>query len=109
MMNAPMQDYFTISRFEAADLEPALFDHEAHIYVAWLYLGEYPRDQAITSFDAALRRLTKKIGAESKYNAMITWLFLLLIAERMITGEDWSAFRARNTDLFDDRPRAQAA
>ncbi len=104
-----MQEYFTISRFEAGDLDPTRFDHEAHIYVAWLYLREYPRDVALASFDAALRRLTEKIGATSKYNAMITWLFLLLIAERMIASEDWAAFRARNTDLFDDQPRSQAA
>lgn len=108
-MNREMEAYFTIDRFEAADFDPTRFDHEAHIYVAWLYLREYPRDEAVASFDAALRRLTEKIGATSKYNAMITWLFLLLIAERMLKGEEWAAFRARNTDLFDDRPRAQAA
>lgn len=108
-MNGSLQDYFTISRFEAADLDPARFDHEAHLYMAWLYLQEYPRDKAITSFDRALRGLTEKIGATSKYNALITWLFLLLIAERMIPSENWVAFRARNTDLFDDRPRSQAA
>ena len=94
---------------ESREAYPTRFDHEAHIYVAWLYLREYPRDQAIAAFDAALRRLTEKIGATSKYNAMITWLFLLLIAERMNNGEDWAAFRARNSDLFDDRPRSQAA
>ena len=108
-MNESLQDYFTIPRFENADLDPARFDHEAHVYVAWLYLREYPRSKAMASFDAALRRLTEKIGATSKYNAMITWLFLLLIAERMVTGEDWGAFRARNSDLLDDRPRSQAA
>ena len=108
-MNTALQEYFTISRFQAADLDPARFDHEAHIYVAWLYLREYPREVAIASFDAALRRLTEKIGAAPKYNAMITWLFLLLIAERMDASEDWAAFRASNTDLFGDRPRPQAA
>jgi hypothetical protein len=40
---------------------------------------------------------------------MIAWLFLLLIAERAQKGEDWSAFRARNADLFDDLPRVRAA
>jgi hypothetical protein len=36
-------------------------------------------------------------------------LFLLLIAERAREGEDWSAFRTRNSDLFDDFPRSAAA
>ncbi|WP_428028557.1 hypothetical protein, partial [Altererythrobacter sp.] len=44
-----------------------------------------------------------------KYSAMITWLFLLLIAERARDDEDWTAFRSRNDDLFAGRPGQQAA
>ena len=99
----------TIERFDKADIDPARFDHEAHVYVGWLYVTEYQRDEAVARFDAALQRLVRKIGAEQKYNAMITWLFLLLIAERVRADEDWPAFRARNGDLFDGRPRQAAA
>lgn len=108
-MNSSLRDRLTIKRFEAGDMDPATFDHEAHIYVGWLYVSAYSRKDAIARFDAALQRLTQKIGAANKYNAMITWLFLLLIAERAQEGEDWSAFRARNSDLFDERPRSKAA
>src|SRR5210317_990966 len=108
-MDKETRDQLTLARFEAGDIDPALFDHEAHIYVAWQYIGSYARNDAIARFDAALRRLTEKIGATNKHNAMITWLFLLLIAERAQKGEDWSAFRARNADLFDDLPRVRAA
>ena len=102
-------DEFTIERFEAGDIDPARFDHEAHVYVAWLYVNAWHRDEAVARFDAALQRLVRKIGAESKYSAMITWLFLLLIAERSRDGEDWPAFRSRNDDLFAGRPRQRAA
>lgn len=108
-MDRALQDQLTIERFEASDIDPALFDHEAHIYVGWQYIVAYARNDAVARFDAALRRLTEKIGASDKYNAMITWLFLLLIAERAQEGEDWSAFRARNSDLFDERPRSEVA
>lgn len=108
-MSHDLAKLFTVERFEVAALDPALFDHEAHIYVGWLYLRAYPRDEAIARFDAALRRLTEKIGATGKYNAMITWLFLLLIDERRRDDDDWFAFRKRNADLFDDRPRSKAA
>jgi hypothetical protein len=101
--------HLTIERFESGNIDPARFDHEAHIYVAWLYLANMPKEQAVEQFDSALRRFTRKIGAEQKYNAMITWLFLLLIAERRRDGEDWVAFRARNDDLFKQRPNSQAA
>ena len=103
-----LRDY-SIERFEAADIDPERFDHETHVYVGWLYVQAFPRDEAVARFDNALRRLVAKIGAESKYNAMITWLFLLLIAERAQEGEDWPAFRARNADLVDARPRSLAA
>ena len=99
----------SIERFERGDIDPACFDHEAHVYVGWLYVTEFGSDEAVARFDAALRRLVKKIGAEPKYNAMITWLFLLLIAERVRRNEDWPAFRSRNSDLIDGRPRREAA
>ena len=108
-MGGSLADRFSIDRFEAGDIDPAGFDHEAHVYVGWLYVKAFPRTEAIARFDAALLRLTARIGAESKYNAMITWLFLLLIDERAQKDEDWAAFRARNTDLFEDRPRLNAA
>jgi hypothetical protein len=108
-MTDRLQHDFTLERFEAADIDPGRFDHAAHVYVGWLYVRAYPRPEAIARFDAALRRFTRKIGAADKYNAMITWLFLMLIAERSRDGEDWPAFRTRNSDLFDERPRAAAA
>lgn len=95
----------SIARFEAGDIEPAAFDHAAHIYVAWLYVRAYPAREAVSRFDAALRRFTERVGASAKYNAMITWLFMLLIIERSRAGESWSEFRSGNADLFDDRPR----
>jgi hypothetical protein len=100
------REALTIERFEASAIDPACFDHEAHVYVGWLYIMTYAQDDAIARFDAALRRLTEKIGATAKYNAMITWLFRKLIAERARTGEDWPAFRTRNADLLDDWPRS---
>ena len=104
-----LQAEYSIEKFEAGDVDPARFDHEAHIYVGWLYVKAYECADAISQFDTALRRLTENIGATDKYNAMITWLFLLLIDERAQEGEDWPAFRTRNNDLFEGRPRAAAA
>ncbi len=98
----------TIARFEAAQLEASRFTHEAHVYVAWLYLREYGAHEALARFDDALRRLVKALGVEAKYNAMITWLFMKLLAERVRAGETWTSFRARNTDLIDGRPRSLA-
>lgn len=108
-MSAQHRAELSIARFESGDVDPARFDHAAHIYVAWLYVRAYPGKEAVTRFDAALRRFTGRIGARDKYNATVTWLFMLLITERSRTGEGWAEFRARNADLFDDFPRTAAA
>lgn len=91
----------TLARFEASSIDAERFDHEAHIYVGWLYLEACPVTEAITRFTAALRRLTDRLGVPGKYHDTITWFFMLLIAERRIAGEDWSSFRNNNPDLFD--------
>ena len=108
-MKESFREALTIERFEASAIDPACFDHEAHVYVGWLYIMTYAQDAAIARFDAALRRLTEKIGATAKYNAMITRLFQKLIAARARTGEDWPAFRTRNADLLDDWPRSPSS
>ena len=95
----------TIENFEASHIDGSSFDHRSHIYVAWLYLDAFDTEVAIQRFDAALRRLVVALGAESKYNAMVTWLFLKLIAARKRDDEDWESFASHNEDLFAQFPR----
>jgi len=92
----------TIESFEAGCFDATSFDHEAHLYVAWLYVRKYPPAEAIGRFSAALRRLTASLGVPGKYHATITWFFLLLIAERCACtpAPDWEAFRQANQDLL---------
>ncbi|MEE4163213.1 MAG: hypothetical protein V2I25_11965 [Woeseiaceae bacterium] len=94
---------YTIERFERLDVDPARFDHAAHIYVARLFLAHYPEREAIDRFSRALRRLTLAAGAPEKYHATITGFYLRTIARRMATRPDdsWASFRSRNADLFD--------
>jgi len=101
-MNAVVEQELSIDSFEAGTVDAESFDHEAHIYVAWLYLDRYPLADAIGRFTDALRRLTIHLGVPDKYHETISWLFMLLIAERRsaIATQDWSSFRRRNDDLF---------
>lgn len=101
-MKAEPRASLTIEAFEEARIEPAQFNHEAHVYIAWLYVGRYPNQESIVRFDAALRRLTRQFGQPAKYHATITWLFLLLIRERFQVGESWGDFKTRNLDLVGD-------
>jgi len=93
---------FTIEKFESGRLNHELFDHEAHVYVGWLFVGEFGLAAAISRFDAALKRLTRQLGVPGKYHATITWMFLLLIGERFRDDEGWQEFRSRNQDLIAD-------
>lgn len=101
-MNAAAKPAVTLEAFEAGTLDPQSFDHEAHIYVGWLYLERIPLLEAIRRYSTALRRLTTKLGVPGKYNETITWFYLVLIAERRQTtrGHGWFAFRSENDDLF---------
>lgn len=103
---SPCGAAISIEAFEDGSVDPAQFDHEAHIYVGWLYLQLFELQEAIDRFSAALRCLTKKLGVETKYHETITWFFMILIADRRSTSasNDWQVFRQGNADLFARRP-----
>lgn len=98
------RELISIEAFERGDVDPGQFDHDAHVFVGWSYLQKYDLNVSIGRFCVALRRLTKKLGVESKYHETITWFFLILIAERQKESNDWQSFRRHNADLFATRP-----
>lgn len=99
-MSSPTSPLPSLEDFEAGHIDAGSFDHEAHVFIGWLYVRRFPLAEAVSRFDGALRRLTEKLRVPGKYHATITWLFLVLIAERLRQDEDWDAFRARNPDLL---------
>ena len=94
----------SIRAFEEGNIDPAEFDHEAHVHVAWSYLRNHGLLDSIHRFSGALRGLTTKLGVESKYHETITWFFMIVIAERRTgaAGDNWEIFKAENADLFED-------
>lgn len=91
-----------IAAFESGDIDGARFDHAAHIHIAWCYLQRYGLAEAIARFTAALKRLTRRLGAEAKYHETVSWFFIVLLADRMADAPaaDWDTFRHGNPDLF---------
>jgi len=101
-MSRNLEPTLTIEQFESGQIDPEHFDHEAHVYIGWLYVREFELAVAIAKFDAGLKRLTTHLGVPEKYHATITWLFLFLIAERFDSNESWHCFRSRNKELIGD-------
>jgi len=101
-VSAVLEPRLTIEQFEAGDIDAERFDHEAHVYMAWLYVRAFDLADAVSRFDGTLRRLTARLGVPGKYHATITWLFLLLINERASKSESWGDFQSRNLDLVRD-------
>ena len=103
-MSAVLKPAVSIDAFEAGDLDADAFDHESHVYVAWLYLERWPLHEAIGRFRNALRRLVVKMGAESKYHETITWFFMLLINQRrnQCNATSWIEFQRQNRDLVNN-------
>jgi hypothetical protein len=100
-MTAASTPEITIARFESGDIDADNFDHEAHIYLAWLYLEQLPVFDAVQRYSLGLRRLTRQLGIPGKYHETITCFYLFKIAERREAGaSDWLEFRQSNKDLF---------
>ena len=106
-MNEITRKALSIEAFERGSVDFATFDHEAHVYIAWLYLCEYDVATAIARITATLRRVTEELGEPEKYHATITWFYMLDISERQSRQQhrSWCSFRDANCDLFaDDKP-----
>ena len=101
-MTQPLRPALGIDDLEQGRIEGGSFDHEAHVYLAWLYLDRYPVTEAIERYTAALKRLTAKLGVPDKYHDTITWFFMLIIAQRRTAcaDVDWAVFKEKNADLL---------
>ena len=96
----------TLKDFEALDVDPSAFGHEAHIYVAWSYLQQMDLLASIDRYRSVLRLLTQKLGVPGKYHETVTWFYMIGVSERA-TGDaatDWKAFKMSNPDLFAREP-----
>lgn len=83
-MTAVLESTVTIEALDAGAIDAESFDHESHVYAAWLYLERWPLQEAIARFRAALVHLTIKLSAATKYHETVTWFFMLLINQRRV-------------------------
>ncbi|WP_420601345.1 hypothetical protein [Flagellimonas sp.] len=58
--------------FEKGDLPPSLFDHEAHLRLAWLYITKYGEKGAVDKSCSEIRQFDKLHGDGTKFNTTVT-------------------------------------
>src|SRR5439155_5705055 len=95
-----MTDHEFAIAFEACAVANTDFHHADHIRLAWIYLREHPLLEAIDRFSTSLKRFAAHHGVPGLYHETITWVYLLLIHERMNGEPSFDAFRAAYPDLF---------
>ena len=90
---------------ETAALDPSKFPHREHVRLAYGMLERYPLVEALARFSRGVKLLAAKAGRPEVYHETITVAFLAVIGERRARAkcENWTEFKANNSDLFDKR------
>lgn len=73
-MNAhfELSDDLFEEQFQNCSLDPALFNHEAHLRLAWIHISKYGEAKAIENITGQLYTYVVLLGAIDKYNKTLT-------------------------------------
>lgn len=73
-----MQSHFELTdaafeqQFQHSTLDPALFNHEAHLRLAWIHVKKYGVEKAVANISYQLLNYVDHLGARDKYNTTVT-------------------------------------
>jgi len=79
------------------------FHHADHVRAGWLCLRRLGLLGALEAVSSGIRRLAEAQGHPTKYHATVSWLYVLVIHERIesdASDSTWESFVTRNPDLF---------
>jgi len=94
------------SAFESCTIAPALFNHEAHVRLAYVYLTEGNADSAVGKMRDALLNFLQHNGVpQSKFHETLTRAWVLAVQHFMNRSTSTSAadFIAKNQQLLDSK------
>ncbi len=60
------------AQFKDCSLNPNIFNHEAHLRLAWILINEFGIDEAITTIQLQLQHFVKSLDAIDKYHVTVT-------------------------------------
>lgn len=99
-----MKDHHTITDEELlrlmkeGNLDPALFNHEAHLRWGWLLLESFRLEEAIEKARSQLKQYTAKLGFSDKYNETVT-VAAMKALHNFRSRSDKTAFKEFITDF----------
>ena len=67
-----LQDTELENQFKNASIDRDLFNHEAHLRLAWIYIQRYGIDTAISNMCVQTRNFARTAGAPDKFNMTVT-------------------------------------
>ena len=105
-MISELTDMELWERLESVNLSNDAFKHREHIRAAFVALSKSEDlAEGALRFRRALKQFAHAQGADQKYNETMTWVYLVLIHERMHRGEfeNSQQFLAANPELLDHR------
>jgi hypothetical protein len=95
------------SDFESGGIDPAAFNHRAHVRLAYVYLVEYGTDGAADRMRASLISFLERNGIDtSKYHETMTSSWVLAVRhfmEKSTPTSSADAFIDANATLLDTR------
>ncbi|MEM9077628.1 MAG: hypothetical protein AAGC43_11330 [Bacteroidota bacterium] len=88
-------------QFEVGELPPELFTHEAHIRLAWINIGKYGVENAITNIVSQIQAYTAKLGVPEKFNTTLTVAAVRAVYHFMLknNAENFISFIKNNPKL----------
>lgn len=98
-----MLDDDYLKQFEECTLDSALFKHQGHLRICWLYLRKFPFDSAILNVTAGIKRYATHLGAAHIYHETLTcaWVHLVYLAMQENNCDSFEEFLNINPHLFD--------
>ena len=68
----PLTDSEFEHQFAAGTLDPSLFNHKAHVRLAWIHVSRYGVERAIENICAQIRSFAEAHGDKDKFNVTVT-------------------------------------
>ena len=74
-----LTDSSFIEQFASGTLNPEIFNHEAHLRLAWLYINKLGLKQAEQDVQSQLQNFVEIVGAKDKYHKTLTIVAIRIV------------------------------